>query len=166
MSNASLIIASGLAVFWGVSLLNVIKHRGTRVRNENETPMSTGFLLALTGSLLLFAESLAFIGLDYSGVVFNVGVVQGVGLVVFLGGCLLHAWSVVVRGRFSTSWSMHDDHQLIIDAPYSIVRHPSYLGYVLMILGMSLVWTQWYTFLSWIAVPDTYWSHEKRRNYS
>ena len=48
---------------------------------------------------------------------------------------------------------MHDDHQLIIDAPYSIVRHPSYLGYVLMILGMSLVWTQWYTFLSWIAVP-------------
>ncbi len=153
MATAPLVVALGLAVFWGVSLQNVLRHKGTSVRGQGETPVSLWFILVLFGSLLLFAESLAFIALEYSGIGFRLGVFQVAGLVLYLAGCMLHGWSVIVRGQHATSWSMHDDHRLVTVAPYSFVRHPSYLGYLLMIIGFTFVWAQWFTFLPWAAIP-------------
>ncbi|KAI8998638.1 hypothetical protein BD414DRAFT_475638 [Trametes punicea] len=42
-------------------------------------------------------------------------------------------------GRFFT-WQMavQDDHKLITTGPYSIVRHPSYTGFVLLVVGKTL----------------------------
>jgi len=140
MALASVILLTGLAVFWGVSLRNVLKHRGTSVRTQSETPMSLEFLLALTGSLSLFAETLALIVLERTGNIYiMIGVSQIIGLFLFFIGCLLHAWSVMVRGRYATSWSMRENHKLITEAPYSLVRHPSYLAYMLLIVGITLV---------------------------
>jgi protein-S-isoprenylcysteine O-methyltransferase Ste14 len=116
--------------------------------------MSIEFLSALFGSLMMFAESLALIALERTGAIYiMLGVVQLLGLILFFIGCLLHAWSVAVRGRYATSWGIREDHQLITDPPYSIIRHPSYLAYMLMIIGITLVWMKWFTFLPWIAIP-------------
>jgi len=154
MALASVILITGLAVFWGVSLRNVLKYRGTSVRNPSETPLSIGFILALTGSLLLFAESLALIALERTGNIYiMIGVPQILGLSLFFIACFLHAWSVAVRGRYATSWSMRDNHKLVTEVPYNIVRHPSYLAYMLMILGVTLVWMKWFTLIPWIAIP-------------
>ena len=154
MALASVILIIGLSVFWGVSLRNVLQHRGTSVRKPSETPLSSGFLLALTGSLLLFAESLALIALERTGNIYIIiGVPQIIGLCIFFIGCFLHAWSVAVRGQYATSWSMREDHKLVTEAPYNIVRHPSYLAYMLMIIGITLAWLKWFTLLPWIAIP-------------
>ena len=154
MALASVVILVGLVIFWGVSLQNVIKHRGPSIRAQSETPMSREFLLALFGSLMMYAESLALIVIEQTGSFYIfLGVVQLIGLIMFFVGCLLHTWSVTVRGRYSTSWSMREDHQLITDPPYSIVRHPSYLAYMLMIVGVTLVWMQWFTLIPWVAIP-------------
>jgi protein-S-isoprenylcysteine O-methyltransferase Ste14 len=154
MALASVILIIGLSVFWGVSLRNVLQHRGTSVRNPSETPLSIGFIFALTGSLLLFAESLAFIALERTGNIYiMIGVPQIIGLCIFFIGCFLHAWSVAVRGRYATSWSMREEHKLVTEAPYNIVRHPSYLAYMLMIIGITLAWLKWFTLLPWIAIP-------------
>ncbi len=154
MALASVILITGLAVFWGVSLRNVLKYRGISVKNPSETPISIGFILALTGSLLLFAESLALIALERTGNIYIlIGVPQVIGLCIFFIGCFLHAWSVAVRGYYTTSWSMRDNHKLVTEAPYNIVRHPSYLAYLLMILGVTLVWVYWFTLIPWIAIP-------------
>ena len=40
--------------------------------------------------------------------------------------------------------------------PYSVVRHPSYLGYILMIVGMTFIWGNVVTFLPWVAIPGYY----------
>lgn len=154
MATASLTLLLGLAIFWGVSLLNVLKHRKNNVRVKSETPMSYGFVLALLGSLALFAESLAFIVLERTGGIrLGLNLVSLFGITLFFLGCLLHAWSVSVRGRYATSWSMPADQRLIVDPPYSLVRHPSYLAYMLMIIGVTLVWRQWFTLLPWVAIP-------------
>ena len=103
---------------------------------------------------MLFAESLALIALERTGNIYiMIGVPQTIGLSLFFMGCLLHAWSVVVRGRYATSWSMSIDHKLITEAPYSLARHPSYLAYMLMIVGVTLVWMRWFTLIPWIAIP-------------
>ncbi|MBD3173118.1 hypothetical protein GF326_11660 [Candidatus Bathyarchaeota archaeon] len=157
MTPVSSVLLLGLMVFWGVSLRNVLINSGTSDKSSNESPMSLWFILALSGSLLLFAESIALIAIDLRGVYGGeLNIVSGGGLGFFLCGCLLHSWSVMVRGRYSVSWGMSDDHRLITDPPYSIVRHPSYLAYFLMIIGVTLTWRQWYTLLPWVAIPGYY----------
>jgi len=107
MTPLAPILLLGLIIFWGISLQNVIKNKETIGGDQSESPMSRGFILALVGSLFMFAETLAFIALDLTGnVSIELGVVQGWGILLFVIGCVLHAWSVAVRGRYAVSWAM------------------------------------------------------------
>jgi protein-S-isoprenylcysteine O-methyltransferase Ste14 len=161
----SLVILSSLAVFWGVSLQNLLGNRGTKAgRNREENPLSPSFTIALVGTLMMFAESLAYVYLDIIGTNTRVSgslftpsaALQFIGTNAYALGALLHAWSVIVRGRHAVSWAMSSDHRLIRTPPYSIVRHPSYLGYMLMIAGMTLIWGNAVTLVAWIAIPGYY----------
>ena len=157
MTPASLIILTGLIIFWGISLINLLKNRDSIGGDRSQSPMSSGFLLAASGSMYLFAETLALIALDLLGnLVIKIEVIQGLGLLLFFSGGVLHSWSVAVRGRNAVSWSMPEDQRLITDPPYSFVRHPSYLAYMLMIIGITLVWQQWFTIPPWVAIPGYY----------
>ncbi|MCW4048562.1 MAG: isoprenylcysteine carboxylmethyltransferase family protein [Candidatus Bathyarchaeota archaeon] len=162
---SSIVILFSLIVFWGVSLLNVLKHKKTgMIRGSEERSISPAFLLALVGTLLMFAESLSYSFLDLIG--YNTLVIgnlftpssglQLIGAITYAVGALLHAWSVQVRGSYAVSWAMSMDHKLIRDAPYSLVRHPSYLGYMLMIIALTLIWGNVITMVSWIAIPGYY----------
>ncbi len=154
MAPISVILLHGLILFWGVSLQNVLKNKEKVTRDRSDSPVSTGFILALLGSLGMFAESLALIALGFTGNIdIGIGVAQGFGLFQFFSGCVLHAWSVTVRGRYAVTWAMSNDQRLITVAPYSIVRHPSYLGYMLMIIGVTLIWQMWFTLFPWVAIP-------------
>jgi protein-S-isoprenylcysteine O-methyltransferase Ste14 len=66
--------------------------------------------------------------------------VQIVGWVVLYVGSLFFAWTIGFAGkslRPSTS-GVHADHRLVQDGPLGIVRHPYYVSYVLMLVGLSL----------------------------
>lgn len=152
-----MIILTGLFIFWGISLQNVLKNKDNIGGDRTQSPMSTGFILAASGTIYLFAETLALIALDLTGnLTLSFGFIQGLGLVFFFSGCVLHAWSVAVRGRNAVSWAMPEDQRLITDPPYSFVRHPSYLAYMLMIIGLSLIWQRWFTLHPWAAIPGYY----------
>lgn len=161
----AVLVVSSLAVFWGVSLLNVLKHKGPEAGGEtSENPLSPAFSVALIGTVLMFAEALVFsylvsFGTNTSniGQLFNPSpLISFTGAALFAAGALLHAWSVRVRGRYATSWAMSKDHKVITAPPYSIVRHPSYLAYILMILGMTLLWGNIVTLIPWVAIPGYY----------
>ncbi|MBT3283430.1 isoprenylcysteine carboxylmethyltransferase family protein [Candidatus Bathyarchaeota archaeon] len=154
-----------MAIFWGVSLQNVLRNWGTNAGSTSgENPISPSFTIALIGTLFLFAESLVFAYLGITrcnssaiGILFTPPLaVQIFGTIFYALGALLHAWSVRVRGRYAVSWAMSEDHRIITDAPYSVVRHPSYLGYLLMIVGMTLIWGNTVTLGPWIAIPGYY----------
>lgn len=66
--------------------------------------------------------------------------VQIVGLVLLYVGSLFFAWAIGSAGkalRPSTS-GVHAGHSLVQDGPLGIVRHPYYVSYVLILLGLSL----------------------------
>ncbi len=161
----TVLILSSLAVFWGVSLLNMLKHKGTEAgRDREENPLSPSFSFALLGTLVMFAEALVFSYLGFigtntivTGAIFNPsGALSLIGALIFMAGSLLHAWSVRVRGQHAVSWAMPEDHQIITEPPYSRVRHPSYLGYMLMIVGMTVSWGNVVTLIPWLAIPGYY----------
>lgn len=39
---------------------------------------------------------------------------------------------------FTFEMSIRDDHRLVKDGPYQVVRHPSYLGLLLTMVGLFL----------------------------
>jgi protein-S-isoprenylcysteine O-methyltransferase Ste14 len=68
---------------------------------------------------------------------------QVAGLVVLYAGSLLFAWAIGSAGRYlrpSTS-GVHTDHRVVQEGPLGIVRHPYYVSYVLMPVGLALVLT-------------------------
>ena len=61
----------------------------------------------------------------------------GVGL--FLAGGALRLWPVFVLGRrFSGLVAIQPGHTLVTSGIYSVIRHPSYLGLLVMMLGWGL----------------------------
>lgn len=57
-----------------------------------------------------------------------------------LSGASLRLWCFRTLGRFFTfDLSVKHDHQLVTAGPYSVVRHPSYVGSALMASGSILV---------------------------
>jgi protein-S-isoprenylcysteine O-methyltransferase Ste14 len=65
--------------------------------------------------------------------------VQVVGLLVVLFGAFLFIWARRVLGHFySGHVSVIEGQRLVQHGPYRIIRHPAYLGYLLISLGISL----------------------------
>ena len=75
-------------------------------------------------------------------------IVRVVGLALFLPGWLLVMWARSALGSMygvSTSFAapLQARHQLIQHGPYALVRHPMYLGYWLVLAGVTLIYLTW-----------------------
>ncbi|WP_424630174.1 methyltransferase family protein [Bradyrhizobium sp. SYSU BS000235] len=65
--------------------------------------------------------------------------VRWIGVALFAVGGVLRVWPVFTLGkRFSGLVAIQQGHQLVTTGPYAIVRHPSYLGMLLFVLGWGL----------------------------
>ena len=76
-----------------------------------------------------------------------------VGIAVATLGLLLRLWSVLtLRDRYSRTLLVHQDHVIERSGPYRWVRHPGYLGSLLVFNGVALASGNWVTFLVSFAV--------------
>ena len=70
-----------------------------------------------------------------------------------LGYLLLVFWSGVALGKqYSPEVTIQKDHELITSGPYRVVRHPRYLGVLLLALGAALVFRSWIGLLGYILL--------------
>src|SRR6516225_7898975 len=76
--------------------------------------------------------------------------VRVVGLAVGLAGAVLLTWSAVLLGRFMMhEAAVREDHALIRNGPYRLIRHPVYAGYLALLLGSGVaslnicLWLLW-----------------------
>ena len=65
------------------------------------------------------------------------------GIALMLTGIALRQWSIQVLGRFSTTVQVTSDQRIVTNGPYSVVRHPSYSGALLTLLGLGLSAKTW-----------------------
>lgn len=65
--------------------------------------------------------------------------VTGLGLALIVIGISLRAWAVQKLGKhFTATVQLKDDHALITSGPYSVVRHPSYSGALMAVVGSAV----------------------------
>jgi protein-S-isoprenylcysteine O-methyltransferase Ste14 len=61
------------------------------------------------------------------------------GLVVLWTGIAIRAWAIRTLGRyFSCAVIVHEDQPVIDTGPYRRIRHPSYTGLLLVVLGIGI----------------------------
>jgi len=66
------------------------------------------------------------------------------GLFLMLAGILFRQWAIWVLGRFfSTKVRIVSDHRIIREGPYKYLRHPSYSGMLMILLGLGLASRTW-----------------------
>ena len=62
-----------------------------------------------------------------------------IGVLLYAAGGVLRIWPVFVLGeRFSGLVAIQRGHTLVTGGPYRFIRHPSYLGLIVMALGWAL----------------------------
>lgn len=160
-----------LAVFFSLNLFNLTRtlqsRRGKTTKAYAEVKRPRGFFFALTafGKLFFFLESMAypflvFTGLFRSGEHFPLQLhfqhdlyVQVLGILLEMSGYFLFLWSVLERGRYSVSWEMRENHNLVTWGPYRYVRHPSYSAYFLMFFGLFFLLLDLVALVPLVAIP-------------
>jgi protein-S-isoprenylcysteine O-methyltransferase len=76
------------------------------------------------------------------------------GLVLVWAGIALRLWAVRTLGEFfRTTVMVQDDHRLVETGPYQWLRHPSYTGTLLTLLGFGLSFGNWISLALLIAGP-------------
>jgi protein-S-isoprenylcysteine O-methyltransferase Ste14 len=65
--------------------------------------------------------------------------VRWLGVFFYLAGGALRIWPIFVLGRrFSGLVAIQPGHELVTDGIYRVIRHPSYLGIIILMLGWAL----------------------------
>jgi protein-S-isoprenylcysteine O-methyltransferase Ste14 len=83
-----------------------------------------------------------------------------VGAVLFVASLVVLTWAMVVNPYAETSVRIQNDrgHQVITSGPYRFVRHPMYVGIVLLSLANPLIWgSAWALALSAVLILLFIW---------
>lgn len=76
------------------------------------------------------------------------------GLGVFCAGIVLRIWAVRTLGRFFRYTVVVDeDHRVVEDGPYRLIRHPSYTGLLLATLGLGIALGNWLAIAACLLPP-------------
>lgn len=168
ISLAEGIVAACMLLFIVINLDNLLRYNPSRSaassKPEIEKRIATPLLLAGIGTVAFFAESLLYLILGHWGDLQTLVSIMDIGtmrmsLLEYFGcslmvlGYAIFIWSVLVRGRYATSWQMPEDHKLVNWGPYRYVRHPSYSAYFLMFTGFLLMWHNFLALIPLIAIP-------------
>jgi len=118
----------------------------TRRRREGATAYDGGSLALLLTllTLSLISAVLAALLLPGAAMAHGRAVVFGLGIVWILIGTALRTYAIRVLGRYFVSTvAVGPDQQVVERGPYRLIRHPSYTGALLSLLGFGLVLTNW-----------------------
>jgi protein-S-isoprenylcysteine O-methyltransferase Ste14 len=75
------------------------------------------------------------------------------GIVVILAGAALRLWAIVTLGRwFTYDVRVTEGQPVVTTGPYRWLRHPSYTGILLLLLGMGLAFGNWLAILCLVVL--------------
>lgn len=67
-----------------------------------------------------------------------------IGIILMLAGIAFRQWAIWVLGRFfSTKVRIVSGHRIVKEGPYRFLRHPSYTGALMILLGLGLGSRTW-----------------------
>jgi protein-S-isoprenylcysteine O-methyltransferase Ste14 len=85
---------------------------------------------------------------------FDSDILRSGGLAIFTAGCLVRLKAIAQLGRLHSGFvAIQPDHELVRKGIYSRIRHPSYLGAMIAMAGIPLIFASWFPLL---ALPGVF----------
>ncbi len=76
-----------------------------------------------------------------------------IGVIAAVGGLAVRIWAMQTLGRFySRTLRLANDQAIVQTGPYKMLRHPGYLGTILLFVGAALGTMNWIAFVLALAV--------------
>jgi protein-S-isoprenylcysteine O-methyltransferase len=138
--------AAIVGTLWGLSefLLNLVKRSkaGAVSKDRHSVGLIWVVNLAAVAVAIWAAYSVPF------GRFSNGQIATQIGCGLFAVGLALRWYAIIHLGRFfTTNVAIAADHRVVDDGPYRFVRHPSYTGAMLAVLGVGLCFQNWVSLL-------------------
>jgi protein-S-isoprenylcysteine O-methyltransferase Ste14 len=91
---------------------------------------------------------------DFGRLVSLGGWLTWVGVAIMISGILFRQYAIFTLGKFfTTTIQIKKDHELIQTGPYRYIRHPSYLGLLIMALGLGIAMSNWISLILCVVLP-------------
>jgi|GEM_PF-203880 protein-S-isoprenylcysteine O-methyltransferase Ste14 len=136
-------------IFFLVYLIKIVRvsitppsHLGeTKIKEEDKGSA----LLIIVGNFVAIVVAFFFAA-------FNIALLPNwvfyLGVVLMILGVIVRQWSIAVLGRFfSSTVGVQKDQKVVDNGPYRLIRHPSYTGGFLFMIGLGLALQSWGTVL-------------------
>jgi protein-S-isoprenylcysteine O-methyltransferase Ste14 len=141
--------AMAAALYWMVIIVWIVSEasaffRGVTIARDRRQDRSSG--PALIGFLLLsiWLGSILATVVRAAAIAGGRPVIFVAGILLALAGIAMRQYAIATLGRFFTVRVMTAPDQVVVDTgPYRYVRHPSYTGSLLTVLGVLMCSTNW-----------------------
>jgi protein-S-isoprenylcysteine O-methyltransferase Ste14 len=144
---AHALLTATLLAWLGLELL-------VRLRNRDARRPFDWTLFVLAGSIFVA------IGVGYRADHVQRTVLGGgwapfvLGYVILVLGVVFRFWSIVTLGRFFTGQvAIQAGHRVVRSGPYQFVRHPSYTGGLVALIGLGVALDDWLSILVLTLLP-------------
>jgi protein-S-isoprenylcysteine O-methyltransferase Ste14 len=114
-----------------------IRRQGTAIQKRDR-----GSVLLIFGVIIVSLVFVSYFGTN------NIAMLPSwvfyPGIVLLILGIILRQWSMLVLGRFFSGAVGTQEGQFVVEnGPYKYVRHPSYTGALLILIGLGLAVQSW-----------------------
>lgn len=145
------IIAVSYLYFFFEVFLNLRQRRKNHVSTSNDKNS-----LKLLYGLITVAYFLSFaIGATKLGRIYYWNTFFVIGMSLFVLGLMIRIYSIMTLRQFFTySVAKLENHEIIETGMYKLIRHPGYLGQLIIFLGISTSMSNWISILA-MMLPIT-----------
>jgi protein-S-isoprenylcysteine O-methyltransferase Ste14 len=142
-----LTVTAWLALEAGLIIRDRVRGKGSFARDRG-----TLFLNIIIITVALAAAGMLTASLRNSA--WQFGPTGLAGPIVMWAGLAVRIWAIVVLGQsFRTTVEVDAGQQVVDRGPYRWVRHPSYTGILLLMVGLSLVYGNWPALAVLLVLP-------------
>jgi protein-S-isoprenylcysteine O-methyltransferase Ste14 len=142
-------IAVWLALEIGLLVRDWIRVKGSPARDKGTVWLNFLFIAVAVSVAGALSGSLRHTAWYFGSTELSV-----VGLLLMWAGLAIRIWAIVVLGRsFRMTVEVDADQKVVDSGPYRWVRHPSYSGILLLMVGLGLYYGDWPALLILLVLP-------------
>jgi protein-S-isoprenylcysteine O-methyltransferase Ste14 len=148
-TTAESIFIAAFLIWWVPEVIGALKQRAKRAR-AGATIQDRGSMAILIG-LLWVGVALTFVFGSWfpaAAITWHHTAFFSIGIMLMLLGVALRWYAIRTLGSYFTrDVAVSTDQQIVQSGPYRFIRHPSYSGTLLTMLGIGLALTNWASLL-------------------
>jgi protein-S-isoprenylcysteine O-methyltransferase Ste14 len=155
MENVAMFIAMGL---WLGSEITITRRGKGLVKEERRGKATNALILSVSMASIVVATFVGFLAkfMDIRWLYSPVSLISDIGLGLIVVGVVIRCAAVLtLRENFTVDVAIVENHTLVKTGIFRLIRHPSYLGALLCLLGLGISYVNWLSIII-LIIPNCF----------